>query len=157
MSDPAPKFFYSPTELPHLYTWIDSFAHQWLAEVGIFSQKDFDWWSKDRAIVVCSIYPNSLILLENVHIGWRVNLHILAADKTFFKQHSLHQQFLQFLNKQYQFHRIEIWVSPTAGHTIRKLLQGLDFSRDAVLKSAWKNYAQTPPVLQDIEIWAKVT
>jgi hypothetical protein len=37
------------------------------------------------------------------------------------------------------------------------LLQGLDFSRDAVLKSAWKNYAQTPPVLQDIEIWAKVT
>lgn len=156
MPDQAPKFFYSPNELPLLYSWIDSFAHHWLAEVGIATQADFDFWMKDRAIVVCSIYPNSIIMLENPHPGWRTNIHILAQDKSFFTKHELHQQFLTMLDTQYQFHRIEVWVSPTAGHTIRKLLRGLDFYREAVLKSAWKNYASTPPILQDMEIWARV-
>jgi len=154
--DQPVKLFYAPSELPFLYTWLDSFAHQWLAEAGIFSQEDFNLWAAERRLVVCSIYPDSIIMLENPRINWRVNLHILAKDKTFFHQHELHQTFLQFLDTSYHFHRIEIWVSPTAGHTIRKLLQGLDFHREAVLKYAWKNYASSPPELQNMEIWARV-
>lgn len=151
-----PRFFYHPVELPLLFHWLDSFAHTWLAEVGIATPDAFNKWAIIHSIAICSIYPNSIIMLDNPVVNCRTNIHILAEDKTFFTQHQLHRQFLRVLHDVFKFHRVEVWVSPTAGHTIRKLLRDLDFQRDVVLKSAWLNQAFSPPLLQDMEIWSNI-
>lgn len=130
-------------------------APRWLSIMGYetFEQFASELTTKRSSIIQLSC---GYVVVNEYVPGVRITLHPCFTGKQLFVTLTEFEHIRDMFFSDYAIHRIEIRVFETAGHTVRKLLTRLGFTKEAVLRNYARDLCSLDHQLISSEIWSIV-
>lgn len=153
MPDNKLKLFYKEPNVEFVFEQLQTSAPLWLRIQGLEDYGEFYDWIKTTHTTILSI-PWGYVFVNEYVEGVRITLHPCFTNKQAIHQVVALNQIVSDIRSAYHVHRVQVFVSEIAGHTIRKLLKSLHFRQEALLQKYTINRLTTPIQLISSEVWS---
>lgn len=126
-------------------------AECWMRQCGLDNEEVFDSWSKS---VLVYPFSHGIALITDYVPGVKLTLHPLILNKKLVQNAPQMREILRRLVLFFNVTRVEVRLLENSGHTLRRLLRELGFTKEGTLRAFDVDHLKPTKPLISTEIWS---